>query len=489
MKLYRKIFVLIIAMFALSTNVFAEPYYNYTYNINGIPQKEPEACRPIKVITGDSLGINDFNSPSDLFVSNKNDKVFITDTENNRIIVISKKYKFLKEIISFNNNGVTETFKTPRGVFETPDGEIYIADSKKQRIVVLDKDYNFIKILPRPISELLSDNFEYVPYAVAVDDAKRVFIISKNVNQGIIELDRDGNFVGFFGPIIVSPKATDVLWKLIASKEQRKLLSQSVPTEYSNIDIDSEGFVYGTVSAMDINDIIPQNFIRRLNPIGIDVLKRLGYTAPMGDVYFDTDKDNNPNISQLSDIAVLEHGKYLALDKRKGRIFSYTDQGELMYVFGGYGNNFGQFGNPIAIDSIDDNNFLVLDSTYNQIVCFCLTDYGKIISNAVNDYYNRDLVSSAKNWTEALKHTSKSGLAFKGFGEALIRNKNYKEAMFYLHIAKDKTNYSLAFQSYRSKVVEKYMQYFLSVAVFLVVTIFILKKIRKYNRAKKLRNK
>lgn len=484
-----KAIIIIITILTLSVNISAQPYYNYTYSIDGKPQKEPDACKPVNIISGASLGITDLNEPSDIFVSKSNDKIFITDTKNNRIIVITKKFKFLEEISSFKNNGTKDTFDTPRGIFEASDGEIYIADSKKQRIVVLDKNYNLRKILLKPVSNLLSDSFEYIPTAVAVDDAKRVFIVSENVNQGIIELDNKGSFVGFFGPIVVSPKAADIFWKLIATKEQRQLLSQAVPTEYSNIDIDSEGFVYGTVSAIDTSEIIPQNFIRRLNPMGTDVLKRLGYTAPMGDVYYDTDKDNNPNISQLIDIAVLKYGKYMALDKRRGRIFSYTNQGELMFVFGGYGNDFGQFGTPAAIDSIDDKQFLVLDSTYNQIVCFELTDYGKIITNAVNDYYNRDLVSSAKNWTEALKHTSKSGLAFKGYGEALIRNKNYKEAMYYLEIAKDKTNYSLAFQAYRAQVIERYLKYILTLIVLLALAVFVYKRIRRLKNSNNQTNR
>ncbi len=76
-----------------------------------------------------------------------------------------------------------------------------------------------------------------------------------------------------------------------------------------------------------------------------------------------------PLISQFEDIAVKDSGMYAALDKRRGRIFTYNSNGELMYVFGGLGANLGQFGTVEALDTLEDD-FLVVDSKYNWIVRF-----------------------------------------------------------------------------------------------------------------------
>ena len=56
---------------------------------------------------------------------------------------------------------------------------------------------------------------------------------------------------------------------------------QFVPTEYSNVAIDSEDFIYATTTTFNQSDLINNpdrvNPIRKLNSLGDDILIKNGY--------------------------------------------------------------------------------------------------------------------------------------------------------------------------------------------------------------------
>ena len=59
-----------------------------------------------------------------------------------------------------------------------------------------------------------------------------------------------------------------------------------IPTEYSNIFMDQENFIYATISNLDEDDFMNgADALRRLNPTGTDVLRRLGNYDIKGDLY------------------------------------------------------------------------------------------------------------------------------------------------------------------------------------------------------------
>lgn len=160
----------------------------------------------------------------------------------------------------------------------------------------------------------------------------------------MIELDHEGNFVGFFGAVKTQPDLWKILWRFFATEEQKKRTPLVIPTEYSSNDIDDKGFVYGTVGIIDPKDFSDTMFIHRLNPIGDDILRRYGSVAPMGDAEYTIDKETNLFLpSMLTDICVQDSGIYTVLDRRLGRVFTYDFNGQLLYVFGALGHSLGQF--------------------------------------------------------------------------------------------------------------------------------------------------
>ena len=101
-------------------------------------------------------------------------------------------------------------------------------------------------------------------------------------------------------------------------------------TEWFEIyDVDDEGFVY--TSNKDTDGL---QAVRRLNPKGEDVI-RMGAKENLGGdrVYGSVGNYSGP--SQIVDVVYRDHGIYSLLDARRGRIFTYDHEGNLLYIFGG----------------------------------------------------------------------------------------------------------------------------------------------------------
>ena len=312
-------------------------------------------------------------------------------------------------------------------------------------LVVLEADGRLWKIMGEPDFQL-DESFIYAPVRVAVDGAGRVFVVSKNVNYGMVELDKDGNFRSFYGAIQVTSSLSDLLWRRIATKAQREKMLQNVPTEYSSNAVDGDGFIYGTISTQSADQ-----FIKKMNPMGSDVLRRMGSVDPNGDIEL-PDADEKPVRSVLTDICVGRGGVYSVLDTRQGRVFTYDNDGNLLYVFGALGNRNGCFVQPSVVDVLPDGTFLVADSGLNQILRFYPTEYAQKINAAVGYQYNRDYASAEASWMEVLKYTAKSELAFNEIGKAYYRQEAYTAAMKYFKLSGDRTQYSKAYKEYRRQV-------------------------------------
>jgi hypothetical protein len=476
--------ILIPIVFCAATVDASEPYVNYTYSYKGKAQLEPQAYYPYRILAGKDLDISEFATPGDIFQDSRGD-VYIVDSGNNRIIHLNSDLKLKREIKNFMNGSIMDSFLNPQGIFVQESGEMYIADTDHSRIVVLNANGELIRIIQKPVSELISDNFEYRPIKISVDYANRIFIVARNINDGIIELDSQGAFVGFFGAVKVSRTIVDAFWKMIATAEQRKRMSLSVPTEYSSIDVDMDGFIYGTVSAIDDKNLDPGMFIHKLNPMGNDVLKRDGTFAPMGDVDFAVDSKMIPETSKLVDITIRNNGIYSVLDQRMGRIFTYDQYGNLLYVFGSNGDSMGQFGMCSAITSFGTDEYLVLDAKYNQIVVFKPTNYGRLITSAVELYAKRSYEESEKIWEQVLKYTAKSEIAFSGMGMNLMRNKKYSESMEYYRLANDRGLYSEAFKFYRLQWINQRFTVISILCIGFLLFIWGYTLVKKYHRKRR----
>lgn len=454
--------------------------YNYDYWVD--IRESPDAYRVATMINSVSLGLETpIKAPKGIFVQGRD--IYICDSGNNRLLQIRRDGDkcTLTRIIDKVAGAQPETFNLPQDVFVDEKGNIYVSDTNNNRVILMDKELKHVRSYGKPSDETFDQNLSYLPAKLCVDSAGRVFTLSKNVNKGIIKYESDGEFTGFIGANKVKYNFIDYIWKLLSTKEQRSKQEAFVPTEYENIYIDKEGFIYAVTSTFDEGELLSDQVkpIRRINAIGNDILIRNDRYWPVGDLDWTDDSDiSGP--SRLIDVTALDHDVYVALDRTRGRLFGYDAQGMMLWAFGGIGNSDGFFLHPVAIDHMG-NDLLVLDDNECSVTVFTPTLYGSLIFEANEKYLSGDYDGSADTWREVLKLNGNYNLAFIGIGRSMIRQENYKEAMEYFAMPRDAKNYGEAFRMYRKEWVEENIGWmFILVAALLIVPLAVgkIKKIR-----------
>ena len=363
------------------------------------------------------------------------------------------------------------------------DYDIFIADTQNHRIIHCDYNLNVIGVLDNPKDETLAENYEFLPARFIVDEANRYYVQATNINAGLMEFTKDGTFNGYIGASPVTISFIQRIWGRIQSKEQRARTKQYVPTEYNNITMDSKGFLYVTTNSLTDREIAEGigKPIRKLNAMGTDILIRNGNAYPIGDLKTGTGTKIT-GASEFVDVVTFENETYACLDNKRGRIFVYDFQGNMLYAFGNTGMQEGSFQNPSAIVKLDEQTLAVLDRFCGTITIFTMTNYGKLVNEALSLYRIGHYDESADIWQEVLKYNGNCELAYVGIGRALLRKGEYKEAMKNFEIVRDSQNYSKAFKYYREQVVEENIVWFI---IVLAVLIVLPKLIRKIIRVRK----
>jgi len=450
--------------------------YTYTYDYWGDLRSSPDAYRTKTLVTGASLGLTmEMKNPEGLFVTGND--VYICDTGNNRILQLRLEdgaYTLVREIASFTGDADPLTLNGPKDIYVAADGTMYIADTGNNRVLKLDKDLNYQLSFIKPTDPTYDQTKSFMPAKLVADVSGRVFCLATNINMGVMKYEADGTFTGFIGAAPVKYSWTDLIWRMLSTKEQRAQQASLVATEYDNIAIDdNKGFFYVVTQTFEENDLKSgaAEPIRRLNSLGTNIIIDNGTYPPIGDIQWAA---GNLNITRSGpslfvDVTVLDNDIYVALDEKHNRLFGYDKQGNMLWAFGGVGYAAGYFNKPIAIEHMG-HDLLILDSTSAALTVMTPTEYGKLIYKA-GDEYNRGLYDqSADTWLEVLKRNGNYDLAYIGIGRAELQRGNYETACEYFKMARDDENYSEAFRYYRSELVEQNIGWiFAVVAVVLLV--------------------
>lgn len=471
-------------IYASYADVSYTPYTNYIYSSTGNVMYAPPAYLPGNIIDPAKTDSGRLINPSDMYFA-EDGNIYVADSGNNRIVVYSKEWKFLRQISSFYNVKTygQEGLKNVQGVFADKNGQVYAADTDNNRVMIFDNTGMMIAALPKPVTDFLDKSLDYFPVKIAVDNQGRIYVVARNVNQGIIQIDSNGIFKGFIGAAKVEVNAFQLVRRLLATREQRSRMTLFAPSEYNNITLDAENFIYSTTSSINKNDLMNsiQSHstddryapVRRINPSGSDVLKRNGFYPPAGDL---------DASSSFVDVTVGDNGIYSTLDSSKGRIFTYDHDGNLLYVFGGLGSRKGNNEAPVSICSIGDKIY-VLDRITGLITEYLPTPYGELINQATTAQYNGNYDEAYAIWEEVLKLNSNCELAYFGMGKMNLRQKNYEQALSNFKNCSNREFYSKAFRKIRTLWFE---QNFSLIGTGLLVMILLIYAFIKRNKLKEL---
>lgn len=447
--------------------------YTYNYDFWGDVQDSPDFYTVNRVYTSVDFGLETkLKSPEGLFVYG--DMVYICDTGNNRIVELERvsreKFEVRRIIDEFKGPVEVTTFSAPSDVAVNEEGEFFIADKNNARVLKLDKDLNYLMEFNKPDDSTLDPDSAFLPNKLAVDTAGRVYCIATGINKGLIKYEADGTFSGFVGATKVTFDWSDYIKKKFATQEQRALMVNFVPTEYDNIYMDYEGFVYACAGSLKEEDLKSEaaDAARRLNLMGNDIMVRNGDYPIYGDLYFGSG-GGYEGPSYFTDITALDNDVFVCLDKNRGRLFGYDDQGKLMFAFGGNGNMDGYFRYPAAIEHMG-YDLLVLDYLDCSITLFTTTEFGSLVYDAMYQFDQGDYDKSGASWERAMKLNGNYDLAYIGIGRSLLRQEKYREAMDYFELKYDDDNYSKAYQQYRKEWVEDHIGTIVAVilALFLI---------------------
>jgi len=428
----------------------ALPYESYTYNYYGDVVPLPAPYAPAAKVTGEMLGIGALNQPADVFIS-EDGTIYLSDMGGGRVVVLREDLTLVDVIEGYDLHGTRIAFQKPQGLcFE--NGMLYLCDTGNGRIVALarrEDGWQTAFVIERPDSPLLPDNFVFAPVKVAVDAAERVYVIGSNVLEGLMYFDSRQQFMGYFGTIKVQVSMADWFWRQFSTQEQRRKQSLFIPTEFTGFDIDREGFIFTTEV-----DAQAEQTIKRINPAGRDVIKNYSHNALVGDLWY-SDTVGITGASEFRDIVAWPSGGYTAMDSKRGRIFTYDEEGMLLYVFAGLGTEWGMLNRPTAVE-VHNESIYVVDQGRNMLIRYDPTAFGRAVNAAITSQHEGDDEGALAAWRQVMQLCAHYETAYAGLGKAYLNAGDNRMAMAYLERGNDKRYYSVALRRYRSEQVKRY---------------------------------
>lgn len=429
-----------------------------------------------------TLGVT-LSSPEDMVVYNH--EIYIVDSKTNNMTIVDSNFDLIQEYTSFElstayydklidqgvETPVALTLNSPFGI-DVKDSGIYIADTGNFRIIKMNHNFEVVDVFSE-IDDATFDEINFEPRKVTVDASERMYVVAKNVYEGIIELDSGGAFNRFTGvnPIRLNP--IEIFQRSLMTEEQLAQLQLFLPTEYTNVSIDDKSFIYATSKPSENN---AENAIQLINPKGVDVIKRNGYHPPMGDIQYMQGMNNYviTGPSDLVDIASTNNGIYTVLDQKRSRLFTYDSEGNLLYINGDDGSQSDKFSEGVAIAYLDDD-LMVLDRKTRTVIVYQPTEFGLAVNQAIAYHAAGEFELASMIWEEVLVLNTNYEIAYNGIGKYYLREGDFRTAMEYFNLGHDQYYYSKAFKGYRNEMIKANFGYIFGAVAFIGVGLIALK--------------
>ncbi len=456
-KLSKKIILFTLFLFITCLVTFetgkASPATSYTMTLNskGRWVRTQDAYLPDRTII--ELKLKD---PQDIFFD-KNDIMYIADTGNKRILKYNPNNDEVLLVIE------NEAFKTPKGIFITEDDYLYIADTSAQLVFKYDTAGNFIEQYGTPDSQSFEGK-TFNPAKIGVDKRGNMYIYGEGIYDGIIQLSKSGEFLGYFTSNRIELSFIERLQDRFFTEAQKAKLFPKTPTIFSNVYVDTNGFVY-TTSMNSSNGAVKRHNIAGGNQFTNGVISP---TDPV-DVYV-----NKSGII------------FVAMDS--GSIFVYSRDGEYIYSFAA--SNFkdgvvpddvsGLFTSISALAIDSTGKVWAVDDKKSFIQSFTATEYAEKVYEALELYNLGKYEEAVVVWEDVLRLNQMSVLAHNNIGKNYYSLQEYEKAMHHFEIAGNRWNYSESFWEVRNTVLQKYIGIaFIVLAALYLISLIL--KIMKVN--------
>lgn len=439
---------------ALSPAASAYEATNYTYTISadGDWLRTQDAYLVSNVILKDA----GLSGPSDMVV--KNDVIYVADTDNARVYAENIKTGESK----IYGEGVLEK---PTGVFVNDEGYIFVADTNTKAVMVFSPDGEHRNSYDRPDTATFGQNTQYIPSKVAVNDAGILYIVSEGSYDGMVQIDKEGNFLGYFGYNNNPMTVGDYLMEIFFTEEQKNKMLNRIPYTFGNLAMDDKGLVYSTTLGIE------GNAVKRHDISGQNLLP--------------TDMDDEMN---FVDVAVGSYGQIYAVTQT-GLVFEYDTDGNLLFSLGGLAianERGGLIAVASSVSTDEYGNVYVLDSERDIVHVLCPTAMATAVHEAMDLYNNGHYEDSKTVWEHVSLIIGNSRISENGIANCLFQLEDYENAATHYRTAENRDGFSDAYWQIRSEQIKVIIPYVLAAIILLLIGNFFLGKYRE-KHPKKLR--
>lgn len=370
-------------------------------------------------------------APQDLFFDREG-YLWVVDSDNGRVLKMTPEGGV---VAVFSPTGA-DRLNRPQGVFVDASGMVYVADTGNGRVVVFGPQGDVVRVYGVPESPLLDESFTFKPSKLLVDNRGYLNIVNEGEYRGIVLMDLDGHFRGFFAPNPVGFDWRRLLIRILATQAQRERIARLLPPPHSNLTQDRQGFIYTTTVHTRTGQI------KRFNSIGRNTYPVKAY----GHIWY---QELQQMLPHFTDLAVDETGIVTAVDAASQLVYQYDQDGNNLLVFGGRGERQGRFLYPSAIE-VDRRGYLyIADREQNVIQVFRPTEFMRLVHRASALYYDGRYEEAGEPWRKVLALDRNYLIAHRGLGRALLKQGALREAMQEFRYGKDRRGYSRAFGELR----------------------------------------
>ena len=410
------------------------PYNTYAVGLEGELNISPLAYEGVNVI---NIGLT---NPQDIYIDD-NDIAYIADKGAKVVYRYDTRATFVTTI----GEG---TLSGPQGVCTDRNGNVYVADEKN--VYKFSSDGTLLKTFGRPVEALFGEDSQYRPTKVVVDKNGNIFITSEGNSTGIIQLNSDGEFMGYFGPNNVKLTISLFIKRLFLSKEDRETYASLSPKATTNLAIDKKNIVYTVI------DGETGISLKKYNISGTNVLAKDGFFS-----------------NSYKDITVDKNGFIYTVDSSNEGVVQVMDpDGSLLFCFGSTKSGsslIGEFDSAkgVAVDS--NENIWVLDSGGKNIQVFRKTSFASTVTKAILAYNEGDYEAATVAYEEILRQSASFVSAYVGLGKIAQRLEDYDKAIEYFKLANYKTGYSEVYWELRDDWFNRNLVWMIIVLVVLIL--------------------
>lgn len=459
MKKCKRWLMLLLAICLLGSipmTVYAESAATYTYTpgVDGGWVRTQDAYQVTEVILQEVT----LNGPQDMLVSDG--ILYIADSGSGRVILYELD---TKNVRVWGEGALT----SPAGLFLTEDKQLYVADNTAGEVVLFDENGQVTRRYGRPSTVTFGSDATYRPSKLVVNAAGTIYVVSEGSYDGMIQLDSQGEFLGYFGYNNNPLTAWDYIAEYFFTDEMKAQLTNRVPFSFKNAAIDSKGMIYTVTQAAE------GNALKKHDVAGHNLLHNQMVDEP-----------------DFVDVCV-GPGQRIYTVTGTGLLFEYDANGEVLFTLGGRAiaeERNGVFTTVSAITCDEEGRLYALDAERGLVHILKATDYARNYHQAIDLYNSGDYEASALLWQHIQAVGGTSFYAENYLAQCLFEKGDYEAAAAHYRQAGNTEGYSDAYWQIRNNDIAAMLPYILLVILVAVVASWLInhfydpdKKIRKPN--------